>query len=154
MIDSLAPSGDKVTELDVRLMPVYIKLLDMEAEKKNWQYISRELLQIDPVSHPDLAKQRYESFYARAIWMTDKGVKQISKITDPQEMFHYWAASILTDLVMSGKIKREYHDYQELNQWAWKMTDNLIKTGDLTPDPDMSACQCAEKFLHHLKNQY
>jgi hypothetical protein len=71
------PWSDSVTDYDRAHFPIYVRLLDAEAEGAPPSEIARVVLAIDPAAEPDRAKRCLASHLKRARWMTAHGFRQL-----------------------------------------------------------------------------
>jgi hypothetical protein len=60
-----------LTRYDERHMVIYLRLLDAEKNRADWQEVARVVLHIDPKREPERARRAWESHLARAKWMTE-----------------------------------------------------------------------------------
>jgi len=77
-IADIAPTGERLTEYDRELAPLYLRLLDAEEAGAPWEEAARRLLRIEPEQHRDRARLRFETHLARARWMRDVGHAQLA----------------------------------------------------------------------------
>ncbi|SDG96636.1 DNA -binding domain-containing protein [Pelagibacterium luteolum] len=68
---------DRLTDYDYRLMIVYLRLLDAEADGADWTEAARIVLRIDPDAEPERALHAHETHLARAHWMTRQGYRHL-----------------------------------------------------------------------------
>jgi hypothetical protein len=62
-----------LTNYDQKHLPVYIRLLDAEADGADWMEAALTVLRIDPILEPQRAYRAWESHLFRARWMTENG---------------------------------------------------------------------------------
>jgi len=62
-----------LTDYDQQHVVTYLRLLDADAEKADWQEVARIVLHIDPERNPQRARTAFDSHLARAKWMTSHG---------------------------------------------------------------------------------
>ena len=68
-----APSDNKLTGYDEQHLTLYLRLLDAEREKSNWEDVVRSLFGIDPKREPGRARRVLESHLVRARWIATNG---------------------------------------------------------------------------------
>jgi hypothetical protein len=68
-VADIAPTGP-LTECDEEHAVTYMRLLDAEAEKADWREVARIVLYIDAEMEADRARRAYESYLARAKWVS------------------------------------------------------------------------------------
>ena len=146
-IMDFAPTADTVTPEDRALFQVYLCILDRVEDGDLWQTIAREVLQADPIANPEQAKRRYDSYLARAQWMTKEGAQQISS-GDPATDFRNWVRSLLKHTIDQGKIVKP--DVPNFDEWAHEKIDQLITREILVPDPNLSQEDCQEILKRHF----
>lgn len=78
------PASDDLTDYDYRLLIVYLRLLDAEADGANWTEVARIVLRLDPTNDPDGARAIHAAHLSRARWMRDHGHYKL--LTDTQDM--------------------------------------------------------------------
>lgn len=71
------PWSDNLTPYDEQHFVTYIRLLDAEAEKADWQEVARIVLHRDPKAEPDRTRHCWEEHLKRAKWMTGHGYRQL-----------------------------------------------------------------------------
>jgi len=71
------PLADTLTEYDEEHLVTYLRLLDADAEGADWAEAARIVLQIDPAQEPARARHVFESYMARAKWMTTHGYQHL-----------------------------------------------------------------------------
>ena len=71
------PVSDSLTDYDREHLKLYVRLLDADSQKADWQEIASVLFGIDPESEPELAQTVFETHLARAKWMSDNGYRQL-----------------------------------------------------------------------------
>jgi hypothetical protein len=71
------PVSDSLTEYDREHLKVYMRLLDAESQKADWQEVVSVLFGIDAKSEPELAQTVFEKHLARAKWMIESGYRQL-----------------------------------------------------------------------------
>ena len=76
------PCSDDLTDYDYRLLIVYLRLLDAEADGADWADVARIVLRLDPVCEPRKARAIHAAHLARARWMRDHGHNKL--LTDAQ----------------------------------------------------------------------
>jgi hypothetical protein len=72
-VANAAPSGPTITSYDQQHVVTYMRLLQAEGEGADWREVARIVLQIDPESDPDRARNAYQSHLSRTKWMTEQG---------------------------------------------------------------------------------
>ena len=72
-----APDEPILTPYDEQHAVVYVRLLDAEKAKADWQEVATIVLHIDPIAEPDRARRAYDSHLARAKWMARHGYRQL-----------------------------------------------------------------------------
>jgi len=72
-VADLAPNDPVLTDYDQQHVVTYLRLLDADAEKADWQEVARIVLHIDPERNPQRARTAFDSHLARAKWMTSHG---------------------------------------------------------------------------------
>lgn len=77
------PASDDLTDYDYRLLIVYLRLLDAEAEGADWAEVARVVLRLDPVCEPRKARAMHAAHLSRARWMRDHGYYKL--LTDAQQ---------------------------------------------------------------------
>lgn len=78
-----APTSALLTDYDLRLGIVYLRLLDAEAEHADWREVAAHVLRRDPVAEPLRTRRCWESHLERARWMTRSGHDQLLASTRP-----------------------------------------------------------------------
>jgi len=68
-----APSDDKLTEYDAQHRTLYLRLLDAERQKLNWEDVVQALFDIDPKRELGRARRVLESHLVRAHWIAENG---------------------------------------------------------------------------------
>jgi len=68
-----------LTDRDRDYAALYLQILDGSAAGASWQTLARDVLKLDPVSGPELAKTVFDQFEARALWLTQVGYKLLAK---------------------------------------------------------------------------
>src|SRR3546814_2738334 len=63
------PCSDKITDYDYRLLIVYLRLLDAEADGADWADVARIVLHLDPADKPREARAVHAAPLKRARWM-------------------------------------------------------------------------------------
>src|SRR5260221_201010 len=76
-VADVAPAGDKLTSYDREHVITYLRLLDADAEKADWEEVARIVLHIDPSQEPARARRAWESHLKRAKWMTEHGDRHL-----------------------------------------------------------------------------
>ena len=71
------PQTEALTPYDEEHLPLYLRLLDAEADGADWREVAKIVLEIDPKVDPDRAKAAWESHLARAKWMIDRGYRKL-----------------------------------------------------------------------------
>lgn len=69
--------ADGLTDYDYRLLIVYLRLLDAEADGAHWTEATRIVLRIDPDAEPERAFHAHRTHLARAHWMTRQGYRHL-----------------------------------------------------------------------------
>jgi hypothetical protein len=72
------PVSESVTPYDERHLPIYLQLLDAEADKADWREAVRIIFSLDPAECPDRARLVHDSHLERAKWMTRQGYRDLS----------------------------------------------------------------------------
>ena len=72
-----APDSAVLTAYDEEHLITYLRLLDAAADDADWQEVARLVLHIDPDKEPDRARRAWESYLARAQWMTHSGYRHL-----------------------------------------------------------------------------
>lgn len=67
------PCSDEITDYDYRLLIVYLRLLDAEADGADWADVARIVLHLDPADKPREARGIHAAHLKRARWMRDRG---------------------------------------------------------------------------------
>ena len=78
-----APSDEALTDYDRRHLIAYLRLLDAEAAGADWREVARIVLDLDPDTDPQQAREAWESHLARARWMTTSGYAHLLKDAKP-----------------------------------------------------------------------
>ena len=78
------PLSDDLTDYDYRLLIVYLRLLDAEAEGADWAEVARIVLHLDPTNDPERSRAIHAAYLARARWMHEHGHYKL--LADTQEM--------------------------------------------------------------------
>lgn len=78
------PASDDLTDYDYRLLIVYLRLLDAEADGADWAEVARIVLRLDTNHDPEGARAIHAAHLARAQWVRDHGHHKL--LTDAQEM--------------------------------------------------------------------
>jgi hypothetical protein len=68
---------DGLTDYDYRLLIVYLRLLDAEADGAHWTEATRIVLGIDPDLEPERARHAHQTHLARAHWMASQGYRNL-----------------------------------------------------------------------------
>jgi hypothetical protein len=76
-ISNEPPVSDGLTDYDYRLLIVYLRLLDAEADGAHWSEVARIVLRIDPEAEPDRAYHVHQTHLARTHWMTRQGYRHL-----------------------------------------------------------------------------
>ena len=76
-VADLAPNSSVLTGYDEQHLVTYLRLLDADAERADWQEVARIVLHIDPALEPDRARRAWDSHLARARWMTENGYRHL-----------------------------------------------------------------------------
>ncbi|MCC8957620.1 DUF2285 domain-containing protein, partial [Bradyrhizobium sp. Pear77] len=63
-----APAGDILTPYDREHAVTYMRMLDADREGADWREVTEIVLQINPESEPERARQVYDTHLARAKW--------------------------------------------------------------------------------------
>jgi hypothetical protein len=71
------PWSDSITPYDEQHFVTYVRLLDAEAERADWQEVARIVLHRDPEADPDRTRRCWEEHLKRAKWMTQHGYRQL-----------------------------------------------------------------------------
>lgn len=71
------PWSDNITPYDEQHFVTYIRLLDAEAEKADWQEVARIVLHRDPMAETERTRRCWEEHLKRAKWMTEHGYRQL-----------------------------------------------------------------------------
>ncbi len=71
------PWSDNLTSYDKQHFVTYVRLLDAEAEKADWQEVARIVLHRDPEADPDRTRRCWEGHLKRAKWMTERGYRKL-----------------------------------------------------------------------------
>jgi hypothetical protein len=72
-----APEAPALTPYDERHLITYLRLLDAEADKADWEEVARIVLHIDPAVDRERARKAWETHLARAHWMTTHGYRHL-----------------------------------------------------------------------------
>ena len=76
------PPPEDVPELtgrDRAYATIYIQLLDSMAAGADWRFIAKDVLKLDPKADSKAARESFDRFYTRAVWMTEVGYKLLLK---------------------------------------------------------------------------
>ena len=85
-VADVAPADASVTAYDEHHVITYMRLLQAEGEKAEWQEIARLFLRVDPEREPDRARKAYESHLARARWITEITENgRLLRLTQPKQ---------------------------------------------------------------------
>ena len=76
-VADFAPSEAQLTDYDRSHLPIYMRLLDADAEGATWEEAARIVLGIDPVRQPGRAKRAHDTHLARARWLTEHGYRDL-----------------------------------------------------------------------------
>jgi hypothetical protein len=60
-----------------KVVSVYVRLLDAEADGADWMEASVTILHIDPIREPMRAYRAWETHLSRAKWMAENGYQQL-----------------------------------------------------------------------------
>jgi len=71
------PWSDSITPYDEQHFVTYVRLLDAEVEKADWQEVARIVLHRDPKAEPEKTRRCWEEHLKRAKWMTQHGYRQL-----------------------------------------------------------------------------
>ncbi|MGE4341069.1 MAG: DUF2285 domain-containing protein [Pigmentiphaga sp.] len=67
------PCSDEITDYDYRLLIVYLRLLDAEADGADWTDVARIVLHLDPGEKAREVHAIHAAHLSRARWMRDHG---------------------------------------------------------------------------------
>lgn len=67
------PCSDDLTDYDYRLLIVYLRLLDAEADGADWADVARIVLHLDPAGKAREVHAIHAAHLSRARWMRDHG---------------------------------------------------------------------------------
>jgi hypothetical protein len=76
-VDDLAPAEPHVTSYDEKHFVTYLRLLDAEADRANWEEVARIVLHRDPGIEGERTRLCWQSHLSRAQWMTKIGYRKI-----------------------------------------------------------------------------
>ncbi|MFG1264990.1 DNA -binding domain-containing protein [Xanthobacter aminoxidans] len=76
-VDDEAPTGPDITLYDEAHFVTYLRLLDAEADRAEWEEVARIVLHRDPSRDAARTRRCWESHLARARWMTKTGYRRI-----------------------------------------------------------------------------
>ena len=76
-IASEAPTDPQLTDYDRAHLPIYLRLLDADAEGAAWEEAARIVLGLDPARDREQAKRLYDSHLARARWLSGHGYRDL-----------------------------------------------------------------------------
>jgi hypothetical protein len=71
------PVSDSLTDYDREHLKLYMRLLDADSQKADWQEVVSVLFGIDSKAEPELAQTVFESHLVRAKWMIENGYRQL-----------------------------------------------------------------------------
>lgn len=71
------PSGPSLTAYDKAHLKLYVRLLDADAARADWQEVAQVLFGLDARAEPQRASSVYATHLARAKWMTENGFSQL-----------------------------------------------------------------------------
>lgn len=74
-----APADAHVTAYDERHLVTYLRLLDADAEKADWEEATRLIFNLDPSIGRERARKLHASHLERARWMTRQGYRQLAE---------------------------------------------------------------------------
>ncbi|BBB96578.1 DUF2285 domain-containing protein [Bradyrhizobium elkanii] len=66
----IAPSDQTLTPYDREHAVTYMRMLEVDAECADWRVVAEIVLRINPKREPQRARRAYETYLARAKWMT------------------------------------------------------------------------------------
>jgi hypothetical protein len=81
-IASEAPTASQLTYYDRAHLPIYLRLLDADAEGAAWEDVTRIVLGLDPDRDREQAKRTYDSHLARARWLSGHGYRDLLRRGD------------------------------------------------------------------------
>ncbi len=71
------PWSDTITPYDEAHLPVYLRLLDANADGAAADDMARIIFDIDPAKEPERARRIVASHLRRARWMTEHGYRRL-----------------------------------------------------------------------------
>src|SRR5277367_227508 len=75
----VAPVGPIITTYDEEHIDTYLRMLNAAQDGANWREVSRMVLSVDPDQDAERARRMFDSYLARAKWMTHQLLR-----VDPQ----------------------------------------------------------------------
>jgi hypothetical protein len=77
--NAIPPTGDTLTPYDRAHFATYLRLLDADAMRADWEETARSVLSLHPAADVAAARRVYDAHLARARWMTQAGYRQLLK---------------------------------------------------------------------------
>src|SRR3546814_2139655 len=74
------PCSDKITDYDYRLLIVYLRLLDAEADGADWADVARIVLHLDPADKPREARAVHAAHLKRARWRSEEHTSELQSL--------------------------------------------------------------------------
>lgn len=75
-----APDVAELTAYDIRHSITYLRLLDADNERADWEEAARIVLGLDPIQDEDGARRTWASHLARARWMSREGYRLLRTV--------------------------------------------------------------------------
>ncbi|MFK4397087.1 DUF2285 domain-containing protein [Bradyrhizobium elkanii] len=73
----IAPSDQTLTPYDREHAVTYMRMLEVDAECADWRVVAEIVLRINPKREPQRARRAYETYLARAKWMTSTTLAEL-----------------------------------------------------------------------------
>jgi hypothetical protein len=82
-----APSAPILTGYDEERLITCFRLLDAERDGADWTEVARIVLHLDPDREPERARRAWETYLARARWMTEHGYRHLLRGGAPTGLY-------------------------------------------------------------------
>ena len=79
VVADLAPTESDLTDYDLKHFSTYLRLLDAADEGVDWAEAARTVLHISPSVEPERARRAWESHFARARWVMERGYRNLAQ---------------------------------------------------------------------------
>ena len=78
-VAEMAPTDPRLVGYDYAHMRTYLRLLDAAAAGAAWEEVALAILGIDAANEPERAFQVHRTHFARAVWMSRHGYRELLK---------------------------------------------------------------------------